>query len=113
MAGMTLPLALLSIGGALDLTGIRDHWKLSLVSACFKLVALPLVGWMLLRWMGVGGLDLQIGMIYFALPISPATYVLASQLKSDTRLTSATIVLLDRPFHYLSGDRSDGLWITP
>jgi hypothetical protein len=93
MAGMTLPLALLSIGGALDLSGIRDHWKLSLVSACFKLVALPVVGWMLLRWMDVGGLDLQIGMIYFALPISPATYVLAAQLKSDTRLTSATIVL--------------------
>ena len=93
MAGMTLPMALLSIGGALDPAGIRDHWKLSLVSAIFKLVALPLVGWMLLRWMGVGGLDLQVGMIYFALPISPATYVLASQLKSDTRLTSATIAL--------------------
>jgi predicted permease len=43
--------------------------------------------------MGVDGLDLQVGMIYFALPISPNTYVLASQLKSDTRLTSATIVL--------------------
>jgi malonate transporter len=93
MAGVTLPLALLSIGGALNPTGIRDNWKLSLVSTCFKLVALPLVGWMLLRWMDVGGLDLQIGMIYFALPVSPATYVLASQLKSDTRLTSATIVL--------------------
>ena len=93
MAGMTLPMALLSIGGALDPAGIRDHWKLSLVSAIFKLVALPLVGWMLLQWMGVGGLELQVGMIYFALPISPATYVLASQLKSDTRLTSATIAL--------------------
>jgi len=93
MAGMTLPMALLSIGGALDPAGIRDHWRLSLVSAIFKLVALPLVGWMLLQWMGVGGLELQVGMIYFALPISPATYVLASQLKSDTRLTSATIAL--------------------
>jgi predicted permease len=48
---------------------------------------------MLMRWMGVGGLDLQIGMIYFALPVSPGTYVLASQLKSDTRLASTTIVL--------------------
>lgn len=93
MAGMTLPLALLSIGGALNPAGIREHWKLSLVSACFKLVALPLVGWVLLRGMGVDGLDFQIGMIFFALPISPATYVLASQLKSDTKLTSATIVL--------------------
>ena len=93
MAGMTLPMALISIGGALDPAGIRDHWKLSFVSAMFKLVALPLVGWLLLRWLDVGGLDMQVGMIYFALPISPATYVLAAQLKSDTRLTSATIAL--------------------
>jgi len=91
MAGITLPMALLSVGGALNPTGMRENWKLSLVSTGFKLMALPLIGWMLLRWMSVGGLDLQIAMIYFALPVSPATYVLASQLKSDTKLTSATI----------------------
>lgn len=93
MAGMTLPLALLSIGAALNPTGIRDHWKQALAGAGFKLLALPLVGWGLMRWLGVGGLDLQIGMIYFALPMSPGTYVLSSQLKSDTRLAATAIVL--------------------
>jgi predicted permease len=91
MAGLTLPLALLSIGGALNLSGLRDNWKLSLVSAGFKLAALPLIGWAMLRWMDIGGINLTIGMIYFALPISPATYVLSAQMKSDTRLASATI----------------------
>jgi hypothetical protein len=43
--------------------------------------------------MGIGGLDLQIGMIYFTLPVSPGTYVLSSQMNSDTRLASTTIVL--------------------
>ena len=93
MTAITLPMALLSIGGGLTLTGIRDYWIPSLMGAFFKLVALPLTGWALFRWMGVTGLNLQIGMIFLALPVSPATYVLSSQLKSDTRLASATIAL--------------------
>jgi malonate transporter and related proteins len=93
MAAITLPLALLSIGGALTLTGIRDHWGQSLVGAFFKLVALPLTGWILFGMLGVVDLDLRIGMIFFALPTSPAIYVLSSQLNSDTRLASAAIVL--------------------
>ena len=93
MGGMTLPLALLSIGGSLEPTGIRDHLELALVSAGFKLLMLPLVGWLLMRSMDIGGIEMQIGMIYFALPISPGTYVLSSQLNSDSRLAATTIVL--------------------
>ncbi len=93
MAAITLPLALLSIGGALTFAGLRDYWGPSLAGTFFKLVLLPSTGWGLFRWMGIDGLDLQIGMIFFALPTSPAIYVLSSQLKSDTRLASAVIVL--------------------
>ena len=93
MASITLPMALLSIGGALTLNGLREHWPRSLAGAAFKIVLLPLTGWWLFTWSGVQGLDLQIGMIFFALPTSPAIYVLSSQLKSDTRLASASIVL--------------------
>jgi len=93
MGGMTLPLALLSIGGDLNPAGIRDNLELALVSTGFKLLVLPLIGWVLLHWMGVEGHDLLIGMIYFALPVSPGTYVLSSQLNSDTRLAATTIVV--------------------
>lgn len=93
MGGMTLPLALLSIGGSLEPTGIRDHLELALVSAGFKLLMLPLFGWLLMRSMDIGSIELQIGMIYFALPISPGTYVLSSQLNSDSSLAATTIVL--------------------
>ncbi len=93
MAAITLPMALLSIGGALTLNGLREHWQRSLVGAAFKIVLLPVTGWWLFTWSGVKGLDMQIGMIFFALPTSPAIYVLSSQLKSDTRLASASIVL--------------------
>ena len=90
---VTLPLALLSIGGALTLRSVKENLRLSLVAAAFKLVLLPLIGFGLLKWFQVTGLPYNIGMLYFCLPTSTALYVLSSQLESDTHLASASIAL--------------------
>jgi predicted permease len=90
---VTLPLALLSIGGVLSLHGVRNHFRLSLVASVFKLMALPAVGFLYLKVFGVSGTSFQIGMVFFALPTSTALYVLSSQLNSDTELASAAIAL--------------------
>lgn len=90
---VALPMAMLSIGGALSLEGIRDHFKLSLIASAFKLLVLPAVGFLFLLTFDVSNIALKVGVIYFALPTSPALYILSSQLNSDTRLASATIAL--------------------
>ena len=90
---VTLPLALLSIGGALTLSGIKNYYKLSLVACAFKLIILPLIGYLFLRTFGTAGISFKIGMIYFALPASTALYILSAQLSSDTQLASAVIAL--------------------
>jgi predicted permease len=90
---VTLPLALISIGGALTFESLRGHLKLSLVAAGLKLLIFPLVGYMCLNYFGVSGIPFQVGMVFFALPTSTAIYVLSSQLNSSTDLASATIVL--------------------
>ena len=90
---VALPLAMLSIGGALTLGTVRDHFKLSLIASIFKLLVLPLVGYGYLAAFGVSDLGLKIGLIYFTLPTSPALYILSSQLNSDTNLASASIAL--------------------
>ena len=90
---IALPLAMLSIGGALTLGTVRDHFKLSLIASLFKLLVLPLVGYGYLMAFGVSDLGLKIGLIYFTLPTSPALYILSSQLNSDTNLASASIAL--------------------
>ncbi|MGD9016927.1 MAG: AEC family transporter [Desulfobacterales bacterium] len=92
-ASMSLPLAILSIGGSLTLSSLRGHFSTALAAAVFKLVALPLVGYGFLRWFGVTGIPYQVTMVFFVLPASTAIYVLSGQLKSDTRLASAAIVL--------------------
>ena len=90
---VTLPLALLSIGGALTLGGIKNYYKLSLVACGFKLIILPLIGYLFLRTFGTAGVSFKVGMIYFALPTSTALYILSAQLSSDTQLASAVIAL--------------------
>ena len=88
-----LPLAMLSVGAALSIGSIKDHLKLSLIASCFKLVVLPVVGYVLLIKFGVAGVALKVGLIYFALPTSTSLYILSSQLNSDTELASAAIAL--------------------
>lgn len=90
---VTLPLALISIGGALTFKSLRGDLKLSVVASVFKLLALPAAGYFFLNLFAVTGLSFKVGMIFFALPTSTAIYVLSSQLNSDTELASAAIVL--------------------
>lgn len=92
-AFVTLPLALFSIGGTLTLGGMKNHLKLSLVACLFKLILLPITGFLFLKLFDANGISFEVGMIYFALPTSTSLYILSSQLSSDTQLASAAIAL--------------------
>ena len=92
MTSITLPLALLSIGGALNFNGIRGYLRPLCFSTVLKLGILPLTGFVLLTCFQVTGVAFQTGMIFFSLPTAPAMYVLCGQLNSDTRLASAAIM---------------------
>ncbi|MFC1833680.1 AEC family transporter [Thermodesulfobacteriota bacterium] len=93
MSLMALPLALVSMGGALTFDKFKGHFTLSLVAAVFKLLWLPLVGYAFLRWFSVSEGSLRTAMIYFALPSTPSVYILSAQLNSDVDLASASVVL--------------------
>jgi hypothetical protein len=88
-----LPLALISIGGALTFDTLRNYFKLSLAAALHKLILLPVMGYLCMKYFQVTGIPFKAGMIFFALPASTAIYVLSSQLNSSTELASAAIVL--------------------
>jgi len=90
---VSLPLALLSIGGTLTLSGLKGNIVLAHVAALEKLLLLPLVGFVFLHLFDVSGVSFRVGMIFFALPASTAIYVLSSQLNSDPELASASIVV--------------------
>jgi len=92
-ASVTLPLALLSIGGGLKMEKVKRHMNLALMSAALKLSILPILGYTIMTWLRVVDHLIALGMIFFALPTSTAVYVLSSQLNSDTEFASAVVVL--------------------
>ncbi len=92
-AYFTLPFALISIGGSLTLTGLRERLGLATAATGLKIAVLPVLGWWALRQMQVSGPDMLTGMLFFAMPASTAMYVLSAQLDSDADLSSAIIVL--------------------
>ena len=92
-AMVTLPLALLSIGGTLTLKNLKACLGHAFLGSTIKLLALPVIGWFFLKAFDASLLSFQVGMLFFALPASPAIIVLSSQLNSDTEFASATIFL--------------------
>lgn len=90
---VSLPLALLSIGGTLTVTAMGTHLGHAGLGCAVKLLILPLVGWFFLAAFDATLLSVQVGMLFFALPTSPAIIVLSSQLNSDTEFASAAILL--------------------
>jgi len=92
-ASVALPLALLSIGGALTLKSLKGNLLLAVVAATIKLLALPLTGYVVLNLFQVSVIPFKVGMIFFTLPASASIYVLSAQLDSDTELASAAVVL--------------------
>lgn len=93
MSMVTLPLALISIGGSLSFKGMKMHVRLSLLAASLKLFLLPLIGYLVYHLFQIGGIPFKTGMIFLCLPASTAIYVLSSQMNSDTELASSAIVV--------------------
>ncbi len=93
MTHVTLPLALLSVGGSLTLAGLRENLSLVATGTFFKLLVLPASGYFFLRLLHIDGLPFRTVMIFLTLPTATAIYVLSSQLHSDTDLASAAIML--------------------
>ncbi len=93
MTHVTLPLALLSVGGALTPDGLRENLSLAAAGAFFKLLVLPASGYCFLRLLHINGPPFRTVMIFLTLPTATAIYVLSSQLHSDTDLASAAIML--------------------
>ena len=93
MSAVALPLALISIGGALTLKSLKGNLAIAGIASIIKLLFLPLVGFWILKVLQVSGLPFKVGIIFLTLPTSASIYVLSSQLNSDTELASASIVL--------------------
>ncbi len=91
--GMTLPLALLAIGGGFSVERLRGDLIKAALASGIKTIWLPIFAAALLIGMGVEGMDLGIGVLIAGTPAATANYIMADQLQGDAEL-AGTIVML-------------------
>lgn len=100
-ASMTLPLALLCIGAALDLRALRETSGLALKATAYKLFLLPVPmvfgAWLL----GYQGMTLGVLFLVFSCPTAAASYVMARAMGGNAVL-AANIVALTTLFGTLT-----------
>jgi hypothetical protein len=87
----SLPLGLLAVGAALELTGLASRWRAVAAACGLKLVVAPAIAAALLALFGVQSTAFAVAVVYMGVPTSASAYVLAVEMGGD-RETMATII---------------------
>lgn len=93
LAGLTLPLALLGIGGSLNMEAVKRASKMAFAASGIKLIMLPLLGTLGAVWIGMRGLDLAVIFILFSAPTAIASFVMAQTMGANSRLAGNIVII--------------------
>lgn len=88
-----LPLILISIGSSLEFGRLRGAASPTLVSALLKVVATPLLGFLLAPLFNLSSDEKMIAIFYLACPTAGMSYVMADVLGADGPLAARIIAL--------------------
>ncbi len=101
VTGMSLPLALLSIGGTFSLASLKGDIPKAVLAAAMKLFLLPLITAALMISLNISGIDFAIGLLMAGAPTAVVSYIMASQMGADGEL-AGTIVMIATAFSSIS-----------
>lgn len=98
LAAMTLPLALIGIGGSLVLPKLslpkqEGRNNVTLLSVALKILILPSLIIMVAVMSGIRGPELMVLAIMFSSPTAAAAFVMASAMGADEKLTANVIAI--------------------
>jgi predicted permease len=93
LAAMTLPLALICIGGSLSLNALRSTQGLSWLAVIIKLIILPLIVFIAAYAVGFRGVELGCLVLMFASPTAAASYVMVRAIGGNHALAANIIAL--------------------
>jgi hypothetical protein len=79
-ANASIALGLMAVGAGLRLTGVHEAKGIAAYLLTVKLLALPAIAYVMGRWLDLPPLQLQIAVIFCALPTAPSAYVLAARM---------------------------------
>ncbi|MEX0603207.1 MAG: AEC family transporter [Marinobacter sp.] len=92
-ASLTLPLALLCIGGTLSIAALRTDSKTATGASMMKMVALPCICTTAAWLVGFRGQELGLLFLFFASPTAAASFVMVKALGGNDRLAANIVAL--------------------
>ena len=80
LGNASVALGLIAVGAGMRASGLHEGKAMATYFIAVKLLALPLVAWLVGRLLGLSHLSLQIAVLFAALPTASSAYVLATRL---------------------------------
>ena len=93
LSELALPLALIGIGGSLNLENIKKASGLAFTSSAIKIILVPTVLTLGASYFGFSGLDLGIMFVLFACPTAIVSFIMAEAMGANSKL-AGNIVLI-------------------
>ena len=86
-----LPLGLMAVGAGLDFVAVRDARGFVAGTSIIKLVVAPGITYLACLAFGVSGMPMTVAVLFMALPVAGASYVMSRQLGGDGPLMAGII----------------------
>ncbi|NWG32085.1 MAG: AEC family transporter [Rhodocyclaceae bacterium] len=85
LAEAAIALGLLAVGAALKLRGALGHDGRGAAGyfLAVKLLAMPVIAWLVARWVGLAGVYFDVALAFAALPTASSAYILAQRMGGD------------------------------
>ncbi len=109
LAGVTVPLALISIGASFTTLSLHGRRTALWIAVALKVIGTPLIVWILCRSLGYTGIEERILLIFAAAPTAAASYIMSRQMGADAELAATTIALSSA---FCMGPLAVIIWLT-
>jgi len=93
MAILCAPMALLAVGGSIQVSELVGYLKPALTCSIIKIIVTPLIFMPISIWLGFRGEALAVLLVMFANPTAIVSYVMAARMNGNTAITSAIILI--------------------
>lgn len=92
-ASLTLPLALMCIGGTLSLSAMRSDRRVAVSASVMKMITLPVLCTVAAWLAGFEGRELGLMFLFFASPTAAASFVMVKAMHGNDRLAANIVAL--------------------
>lgn len=93
LGATAVPLALMCIGGSLEMTPLRGRLSWIAGAAVLQVVVFPLIAWGICRAIALDPADTRVVLIFSACPTAAVAYTMASQMGGDEALAAGAIAV--------------------